>query len=88
MVIDLNTEYRRWRREQRKLGRELGQLGIRWQPWPEKRYLDNSLANERAVIRLLQFLRKKEVGSRDGTKERELEWQRKSDQKRENKLTD
>lgn len=30
MVIDLYTECRRWRREQRKLSRELGQHGISW----------------------------------------------------------
>ncbi len=86
--IHLYTECQRWRRERRKLSRELGQLDIRWQPRPEKRWLGNLLANERAVGPILQFLRNTEVGSRDGTRERELEWQRRSDQEGENQLTD
>ena len=48
-VIHLYTECRRWKREQRKLKRELGQHGIRWQPRPERRWLGRLLANERAV---------------------------------------
>lgn len=46
------------------------------------------LANEPAVGPILQFLRNTEVGSRDGTRGRELEWQRRSDQEGENQLTD
>ena len=87
-VIHLYTECRRWRKQRRKLSRELGQLGIRWQPRPEKRLLGNLLANERAIGSILQFLRNTEVGSRGRTKEREHEWQRRSDQEGENKLTD
>ena len=87
-VIHLYKECRRRRRERRKLSRELGQLDIRWQPRPEKRWLGNLLANERAVGPILQFLRNTELGSRDGTRERELEWQRRSDQEGENQLTD
>ena len=72
-VIHLYTEWRRWRRQQRELSKELGQLGIRWQPRPEKRWLGNLLANEREIGPVLQFLGNTEVGSRDGTKERERE---------------
>ena len=75
-------------RERRKLSRELGQLGIRWQPRPERRWLGNQLANERVVRPILQFLKDTEVGSREGRKERELEWQRRSDQEGENELID
>ena len=87
-IIHLYTECRRWRRERRKLSRELDQLGIRWQPRPEKRWLGSLLANERAIRPILQFLRNTEVGSRDGTRERELEWQRRRDQEGENQLAD
>lgn len=87
-VIRLYTECRRWRRERSKLSRELGQLGIRWQPRPERRWLGNQLANKRAVRPILQFLKDMEVGSRDETREWELEWQTRSDQEGENQLTD
>lgn len=42
-VIHFYTECRRWRRERRKLSRDLGKLGIRWQPRPAggKRWLGN-----------------------------------------------
>ena len=36
MVIHLYAECRRWRRERRKLNRELGQLRIGWQPRSER----------------------------------------------------
>ena len=36
-VIHLYTECQRWKKERKKLSKELGQLGIRWQPRPEKR---------------------------------------------------
>ena len=42
-VIHLYTECRRWRRERRKLSRELGQHGISWQPRPERRWLGRLL---------------------------------------------
>ena len=87
-VIHLYMECRRWGRERRKLSRELDQLGISWQPRPEKRWLGSLLANERAIRPILQFLRNTEVGSRDGTRERELEWQRRRDQEGENQLAD
>ena len=86
-VIHLYTECRRWRRERRKLSRELGQHGISWQPRPERRWLGSLLANERAVGPVLRFLKVTEVGSREGARERELEWQRRSDQEGENQLT-
>lgn len=46
------------------------------------------LAKKQAVGLILKFLRNIEVKSRDGRRERELEWQRKSDKKRENQLID
>lgn len=48
----------------------LGQLGIRWQPRPERRWLGNLWVNERAIRPILQFLGDTEVGSRDSTRER------------------
>ena len=85
LLITVNIQ-----REQRKLKRELGQHGISWQPRPERRWLDRLLANEpeRAVGPVLKFLKDTEVGSREGARERELEWQKRRDQEREDQLTD
>ena len=87
-VIHLYTECRRWRRERKKLSRELGQRGITWQPLPEKIWLGSLLANERAVEPVLKFLKGTEVGSREGAREKELEWQRRNDQEGESYLID
>ena len=87
-VIHPYTECRRWRRKRRKLSRELGQLGISWQPWPARRWLGSLLANEQAVGPVLKFLKDTEVGSREGARERELEWQKRSDQEGGDQLTD
>ena len=86
-VIHLYTECRRWRRERRKLSRELGQHGISWQLRPERKWLGSLLANERAVGPVLKFLKGTDVGSREGARDRELEWQRRSDLEGENQLT-
>ena len=37
---------------------------------------------------VLNFLKDTEVGDREGARERELEWQKKSDQEGEDELTD
>lgn len=87
-VIHLYTECRRWRKERRKLRRKLGRLAIRWEPRPGRRWLGGLLANERAIIPILQFLKNTEVGSRNRTMERELEWQRRRDEEGEDQLTD
>ena len=87
-VIHLYTECRKWRKERRKLSRELSQLGISWQPRPERRWLGRLLANERAIGPVLEFLKRTEVGSRAGAKEREMEWQGRNDQEGENLVSD
>ena len=87
-VINLYTECRTWRKEQRKLKRELGQQGINWQPRPERRWLGRLLADERAVGPILKYLKETEVGDRAGAREREREWQRKNDQEGEDELSD
>ena len=46
------------------------------------------MANERAVGPILKFLKGTQVGSREGAREKELEWQRRNDQEGENQLTD
>ena len=71
--MQLYTGCRRWRRERRKLSRELGQHGISWQPRPERGWLSSLLANERAIGPVLKFLIDTEVGSREGARERERE---------------
>ena len=44
------------------------------------------LANEKAVTRLLGFLKATEVGAREGAREREVEWARKNDETGEEQL--
>lgn len=78
-VIHLYTECRRWRKERRKLVRELGKQSVSGQIRPEKRWLASLLANEQAVRPLLKFLKNTEIGSRDGAVERELEWELRND---------
>ncbi len=55
---------------------------------PKRSWLGRLLANERAVGPVLNFITNTEVGSRDGARERELEWQKKSDQEGEDQVTD
>lgn len=78
---NLYTECRGWRREQSKLRGVL-------QRRPGRRWLGSLLASERAVGPELKFLEGTGVGSREGARERELEWQRRNDQERENQLAD
>ena len=54
----------------------------------EKRWLAGLLANEQAVGPLLKFLKSTEIGCREGTVERELEWEQRRDQEGENQLDD
>lgn len=61
---------------------------INWQTWPEKRRLGRLLANEQAVGLVLKYLKDTQVGSGEKANKRELEWQIRSDQKKENQLTD
>ena len=46
------------------------------------------LTNEKAMGPLLRFLKSTEVGGKEGVKERELQWQRRSDQAGEELLGD
>ena len=87
-VIHLYTKCRKWRKERRKLSKRLGQLGISWQPRPERRWLGRLLANEQAIGPVLEFLKDTEVGSREGARERELEWQGRNDREGENLLSE
>ena len=58
------------------LKRNSGKLGIQWQRRPERKWLAELLANERAVGPLLAYLKDTEVGSRDGVVEKTMEWRR------------
>lgn len=87
-VIHLYTECRRWRKERRKLIRELGKHSVSWQTRAEKRWLAGLLANEQAVGPLLKFLESTEVGCREGAAQRELEWIQRRDKEGENQLDD
>ena len=79
-VEHLYTRCRRWRKERRKLVRELEKEGVLWQAQAKKRWLAGLLANEKAVAPLLRFLKATDVGGREWARERELEWERKNDQ--------
>lgn len=46
------------------------------------------MANKRAVGPVLNFLKGTEVGSREGARVRELEWQRRDDHEGEDHLTE
>ena len=87
-VEHLYTTCRRWRKERRKLLRTLCKEGISWQGWTERKGIAELLANEKAMGPLLGFLKSTEVSGREGAKERELEWQRRSDQAGEELLGD
>lgn len=87
-MIHLYIECRRWRKERRKLIRELGKQGISWQTRPGKIWLASLLANEQAVGQFLKFLRSTEIGSREGAAQKELEWERRNDVEGKNLLSD
>ena len=87
-VEHLFTKCRRWRKERRKLLRSLYKEGIRWQGWTEKKGLAELFANEKAVGLLVDFLKSTEMGTREGARERELEWERRDDQVEEELLMD
>ena len=78
-VEHLYTKCRRWRKERRKLVRELEKEGIRWQAQAERRWVADLVANEKAVAPLLKFLKATDIGGREGARERELEWEQKND---------
>ena len=67
----------------RKLVRELEKGGIKWQRQVERRWLADLLGDEKAVAPLLKFLKNTGTG---GAREKELEWERISDQTGENLL--
>ncbi len=83
-MIHLYTICRYWRKERRKLTRELGKRSINWQTRPEKRWLASLLANEQAVGPLLMFLGSTEIGRREGAAQQELEWERRNGEEGEN----
>ena len=84
-VEHLYAQCRMWRKQRRKLVRELEKEGI-WQPQVERRWLANLLGDGKAVAPLLKFLKTTGIGGREGARERELEWERKNDQEGEDLL--
>lgn len=85
-VVHLYTKCRRWRKERRKMIRELHTEGVTWQAQTERKCLAGLLANQRATKTLLRFLQATEIGGREGARERELEWEQKNDQAGEDLL--
>ncbi len=87
-VEHLYAKCRRWRRERRKLIRELEKDGVTWQAQgqAEKRWMASLLANEKAILPLIKFLRATEIGAREGAREREIEWEQKNDRAGEDLL--
>ena len=78
-VEHLYTKCCRWRKEKRKLVRELEKEEIEWQAQAERRWLADLLANEKAVAPLLRFLKAMDIRGREGARERELKWEQKND---------
>ena len=85
-VEHLYTRCRKWRKQRRKLVRELEKEGVKWQPRVERRWLADLLGDEKAVAPLLKFLKTTGIGGREGARERGLEWEWKNDQESENLL--
>ena len=85
-VEHLYAKCRKWRKERRKLVRELEKKGVTWQPQAERKWLAGLLANEKAVAPLLGFLKTTGVGGREAAREREVEWERINDRAGENLL--
>ncbi len=44
------------------------------------------LANEKAILPLINFLKATEIEAREGAREREIEWEQKNDRAREDLL--
>ena len=61
----------------------MDKVGIQWQRRPEKKWLAELLANERAVGPLLVYLEDTEVGRREGAVEKRRERRQRSDQEGE-----
>ena len=85
-VEHLYAKCRKWRKERRKLVRELEKEGVIWQPQVERRWLAGLLVNEKAVAPLLGFLKTTGVRGREGVRERELEWEQRNDRAGEDLL--
>lgn len=75
-VEHLYTKCRKWRKERRKLSRNLYKERIHWQGWTEKQGLAELLVNEKAVDPEVDFSKSTELGAREGARERVLEWER------------
>ena len=84
--MHLYTKCRKWRTQRRGLKKSLDQIGIQWQRRPERKWLAELLANERAVGPLLEYLKDTEVGSREGAVGKTIEWRRRNDQEGEDQL--
>ena len=85
-VEHLYARCRKWRKQRRKLIRELEKVGVKWQPQVERRWLATMLGDEKAVAPVLKYLKTTDIGGREGARERELEWERKNDQAGEDLL--
>ena len=85
-VEHLYAKCRRWRKERRKLVRELEKGGVMWQPRAERKWLAGVLANKKAITPLLRFLKTTEVGRREGARESEIEWEQRNDRAGEDLL--
>ncbi len=81
-VLYLYAKCRKWRMQRRVLKKDLHKMGIEWQRRPERKWLAELLANERAVGPLLSYLKNTEVGSREGAVEVTRERRRMSDEER------
>lgn len=85
-VEHLYIQCRKWRRQRRKLVRELEKRGVKWQPQVERTWLAGVLGGGKAVAPFSKFLRTTGIGRRERARDRELKWEQKNDHAGENYL--
>ena len=76
----LYIKYRRWRKKKKKLIKKLEKKKVIWQALAKRRWLASLLANKRAVMPLVKYLKATEVGARKKAREKEREWKKKNNQ--------
>lgn len=74
------------KKTKRNLVRKLEKGGIKWQAQVEKRLLADLLANKKAVVSQLRFLKGIDIGRREEAREQEKEWEQRNNQAREELL--
>ncbi len=69
-VEHLYARCRKWRKQRKRLVRELEKKSVKWQPQVERIWLADLLGDEKAVAPLLKFLRTTGIGRTEGAREK------------------